>query len=468
VAPIRQAPLLQLWTGSEVLVPTAKAARTALARLLRDPDVTWLDAPGDGWAHIDRIQLTGKGTADLVRALACAVSMPSNVDAIRQKTLALAKRYGRLSMLRCYMGGGQDQHLTDKGTDNDSTNNDSTNAVGTTDANTDTTANADPTTMQSTASATVTKWLEQMATDFAIFVPSASSDAPVVDMDAAVIAAVNNVMEMLSADSEEFAVDQYWRPSSGCRITLCTGACDAGSEHNAFAVAGDSTLRPGCGHDLDHGLCSSCQPHQDDDTINVCKNCKTSYRNPGQQALTLASVTSTLTETTTGCPVGHIKMCYLKESGDITEKEKGIYFLRKAAVQGSARLDPGEIDMLAAAHSPGWAATPRVGDKYRVVTTAVPVRKQLCGPCLHKMTIAPDESPACAHVESSADDVVYVHNHDDIVGLLAAQATAKDGTERQQLRDKCKTALDHSLLKKADKAFLSRLNAQIFDTHTTK
>ena len=487
MAPIRQAPLLQLWTGSKVLVPKAKAANASLAKLLREQDVIWSDGTGADWAIIDGIELTAKGTTDLVRALAGAI-MPSNVDAIQLTTWNLAKKYGRLSMIRCYMGG-QDQHLTDKGTDNDSANASAnaivgtdaltdTTSVGTTTtttttyANTDTAARTDPatesasasSTMQSTASATVTKLLDQMTTDFAIFTPSAGADA-IIDADAA-IAAVNNVMDKLSADSEgelPFVVDQHWAPSPSCRITLCTGPCDAGSEHNNFAVAGDTKLRPGCGHNPDHGLCNLCQPHQDDDTINVCANCKTPCRNPSKNALTLASVTSALTEPTTGGPVGHVKLCCLAESN-----ETGIVLLVKAAVLGSARLDPGEINMLAAAHSPGTAATPQTGDRHRVVDKTDAVRRQLCGPCLHKATIAPDESPASAHDDGSADDVVYVHNHSDIVGLLAAQATAKAGSVRQLLRDKCKTALDQSLMKKADKTFLSRLSTLIADTRTTK
>ena len=468
MAPIRQAPLLQLWTGSKVLVPKAKAANASLTKLLREQDVIWPDGTGADWAVIDGIELTAKGTTDLVRALAGAV-IPSNVESIQVTTWNLAKKYGRLAMIRCYMED-QDQHLTD---------NDSTNATVGTDAVTDTTSDTTSvgttttttesasasSTMQSTASATVTKLLDQMTTHFAMFMPSAGADA-IVDADAAAIAAVNNVMDKLSADPDDellFVVDQHWAPSDSCRITLCTGSCDAGSAHKTFAVAGDTELRPGCGHNPDHGLCILCQPHQVDDTINVCANCKTPYRNPSKNALTLASVTSALTEPTTGGPVGHVKLCYLAESN-----ETGIVLLVKAAVLGSARLDPGEINMLAAAHSPGTAATPQTGDRYRVVDKTDAVRRQLCGPCLHKATIAPDESPASAHDDGSADDVVYVHNHSDIVGLLAAQATAKAGSVRQLLRDKCKTALDQSLMKKADKTFLSRLSTLIADTRTTK
>ena len=468
MAPIRQAPLLQLWTGSKVLVPKAKAANASLTKLLREQDVIWPDGTGADWAVIDGIELTAKGTTDLVRALAGAV-IPSNVESIQVTTWNLAKKYGRLAMIRCYMED-QDQHLTD---------NDSTNATVGTDAVTDTTSDTTSvgttttttesasasSTMQSTASATVTKLLDQMTTHFAMFMPSAGADA-IVDADAAAIAAVNNVMDKLSADPDDellFVVDQHWAPSDSCRITLCTGSCDAGSAHKTFAVAGDTELRPGCGHNPDHGLCILCQPHQVDDAINVCANCKTPYRNPSKNALTLASVTSALTEPTTGGPVGHVKLCYLAESN-----ETGIVLLVKAAVLGSARLDPGEINMLAAAHSPGTAATPQTGDRYRVVDKTDAVRRQLCGPCLHKATIAPDESPASAHDDGSADDVVYVHNHSDIVGLLAAQATAKAGSVRQLLRDKCKTALDQSLMKKADKTFLSRLSTLIADTRTTK
>ena len=468
MAPIRQAPLLQLWTGSKVLVPKAKAANASLTKLLREQDVIWPDGTGADWAVIDGIELTAKGTTDLVRALAGAV-IPSNVESIQVTTWNLAQKYGRLAMIRCYMED-QDQHLTD---------NDSTNATVGTDAVTDTTSDTTSvgttttttesasasSTMQSTASATVTKLLDQMTTHFAMFMPSAGADA-IVDADAAAIAAVNNVMDKLSADPDDellFVVDQHWAPSDSCRITLCTGSCDAGSAHKTFAVAGDTELRPGCGHNPDHGLCILCQPHQVDDAINVCANCKTPYRNPSKNALTLASVTSALTEPTTGGPVGHVKLCYLAESN-----ETGIVLLVKAAVLGSARLDPGEINMLAAAHSPGTAATPQTGDRYRVVDKTDAVRRQLCGPCLHKATIAPDESPASAHDDGSADDVVYVHNHSDIVGLLAAQATAKAGSVRQLLRDKCKTALDQSLMKKADKTFLSRLSTLIADTRTTK
>ena len=470
MAPIRQAPLLQLWTGSKVLVPKAKAANASLTKLLREQDVIWPDGTGADWAVIDGIELTAKGTTDLVRALAGAV-IPSNVESIQVTTWNLAKKYGRLAMIRCYMED-QDQHLTD---------NDSTNATVGTDAVTDTTSDTTSvgttttttesasasSTMQSTASATVTKLLDQMTTHFAMFMPSAGADA-IVDADAAAIAAVNNVMDKLSADPDDellFVVDQHWAPSDSCRITLCTGSCDAGSAHKTFAVAGDTELRPGCGHNPDHGLCILCQPHQVDDTINVCANCKTPYRNPSKNALTLASVTSALTEPTTGGPVGHIKLCYLVAA---SAAEKGIFLLAEAAVLGSARLDPGEINMLAAAHSPGTAATPQTGDRYRVVDKTDAVRRQLCGPCLHKATIAPDESPASAHDDGSADDVVYVHNHSDIVGLLAAQATAKAGSVRQLLRDKCKTALDQSLMKKADKTFLSRLSTLIADTRTTK
>jgi hypothetical protein len=411
---------------------------------------SWL---GEKGSVIDAIQLTPQGVNALVRALA-RVSTSSKKKKTSDVAVSHASRYARLSHLRCYMGGAQAPD---------------TNA----NATTDTEAPAGPTTtttLRGTAGATATKLLDQMATDFAA---DFNSDEAVTDNGAtnAGIDAVQNFMAKLRGDGlpglPEFAVDADQAVGSDCRVKLCLGSCDAGKVHTAFAVAGATELRPGCGHNSDHGLCAQCQPFQDDATLNVCAHCATPCRNPRHDALTMVSVTSAVAETTAKSPpVGYIKLCYLDRA------EGNIYTLKADAVDGPTRLGPSEVDMLAkASSSPGGAKAPQTGDRYLLLEKFPVLRKQLCGPCLCVTVVAPNSSLVCTDAEASAsDDVKYMPSHRDIIGLVAAQAAATSAAERQQLRERCKKALeeDSALIMKAEKTFLGRISSMIENSSSTK
>ena len=458
---IRAAPLSQLWAGDKVPVPKAKADNDALANLLMSQltlngtDAGWL---GKTDTVIDAIQLTPQGTTDLVRALA-HVTSSKKLETL-QDASSNARRCARLSQLRCYMGGVKATDLTTE------------TASASANATTDTEAPADPadppTTLRSTAEATATKLLDQMSTDFASFNPD--KFVPANAAANAGIDAVRAFMAKLSGDEipglPEFLVDANQAVGHDCKVTLCHGSCDAGKAHRAFAVAGATKLLPGCGHDLEHGLCAQCQPFQNDDTLNVCARCKVGYRNPQRNALTMWSVTSAVVKTAATSSVGHIKMCYLDRK---TSDAPGIYTLTSAAVDGPARMDPSELDMLAkASPSLGEAKAPQAGDQYRLLEKLPVWRKQLCGRCLRGS--APDNSLACSDAEVNGGDVKYIRNRRDIVGLVAAQAATKDPAERQRLREQIIAALgDPDLsMKTADKTFLKRLSGMIENSTTPK
>lgn len=249
--------------------------------------------------------------------------------------------------------------------------------------------------------------------------------------DAGPTAAQDDFIDTLLGTVEDlptFVVPKQWQASDGCRVTLCTNVeCKAGCDHRAFGKESKSVVPPpvsrddrppGCGHG-DKGLCVKCEPYNAGGTLRCCGLCGCSFRTPVKPGgLRLKHVT---VADSTG-PTGWVKGCYLEKAQSKTKKGIEVFVLRSEALEGSAPMDALEIEMLKEA-TPDEQLSPSTRYQVNATSSLGQSGGGYCSSCVHKHK---EMSKGTAREANGESDVYYVPNRDDLIGLVAALAAAKD------------------------------------------
>ena len=118
-------------------------------------------------------------------------------------------------------------------------------------------------------------------------------------------------------------------------------------------------------------------------------------------------------------PTGWVKGCYLEKVQSKTKKGIEVFVLCSEALEGSAKMDALEIKMLMEA-APDEQLSPST--RYQVNTTSSLGKSGggYCSSCVQEM------SKGTAREANGESDVYYVPDRDDLIGLVAALAAAKD------------------------------------------
>ena len=410
---------------------------------------------------ISSVGLTITGRRSLLEALRNELHASDAVTEgnMVQAAVTGARKYCRVTVVRCY----------------GPTSAESTESTTTADADAD--ADADATAALKTK---LTESAQRLYKHMQKILPAA--DAPDLT-DAEVTTDIAQLLNGLTATAAgeklpSFMVDADWKATKDCRVTLCSGSCDAARSHQDIG-AGDETSTasdcpPGCGHSAVHGLCPACAPYQVK-TLSVCYFCKAPFRiptpdrslvmvnvqkpgsAPAESAVDVAAsvpgVPEAVSQTAQSSlgPTAHVRECYLHKTKKTDTNGRHVWTLTAEALA----MSPSEKALLAAVLTPA----PTVGDELVMINHIV-VRQAMCGGCMTTSLNKPavdDKSFASAAADDD-DDVQYIHTRDDVIGLVAAQAAAKTPAEKRQLSAMFKDALASSLVGNTEKTMLTALH----------
>ena len=402
---------------------------------------------------LSKISLTSQGRKSFLEGLIAALrTIEDNVSendgkSVMAATVSDGRKLSQVSLIRCY------------------------ELMATADADAD--ADADAQASLSTKMTQTTEMLYALLNK--ILQPG---DAPALDVDS-VIAQLKDGLDEIAAGSS-YIVGAGWKPTEKCRVTLCDGTCAASCSHRQQIGVGEEPMTaancpPGCGHAPAHGLCAKCAPYQGKN-LCVCTFCELPYRlGDTHRSLIVATVQKPTTEQTRDTatseaeqssldPQGRVRECYLEKTKFTDTNGRHVWTLV------SAPMSTSEVAMLAAA-TPG--ADPKAGDKYVVLKQDM-CRQAWCGRCIKKFIDnksfddAIEGNAAAAGVNADAgvgpdNDVQYISQKVDIVGLIAAQAVATDRAEKRQISEMFADGLNTSMgMNNSTKALLTTLHKEAF------